>query len=140
MSDNGYKLRLKVENPSRYKAYNMAGGLRMGRGGVERLHRLLELNLNTQCKYCGILLSVKNASLDHRKPLIKSTVKNMSPQELLVINSDDNLQIICLSCNRTKGNLSHDQFLKLLTFLETDENMKKIVLARLKASNFIYGK
>ena len=83
------------------------------------------------CLYCQQPIKTKDYSVDHITPLGRGG-----------LNTFDNLQLICNSCNRTKGDLSHQEFCMLLFFLEQEmtsegaANVKK----RLKAgSGFIYG-
>lgn len=132
------KYKLKAENPIKYKAVHMTGGLQMGKGGAARLEKLIRDNVGKPCVYCKKELEVKTLSLDHRTPWIKSKKKTKSEADEL--NTPENLQIICLPCNRSKGNIHHEDYMELLAFLETRPNLKQIILAKLKGSNFMYRK
>ncbi len=125
--------RMKIENPIHHKAMIMGGGLHLGVGVTAKMEEMLLEALGKPCMFCGVVLDLKNASLDHNIPIYKNAIHLDNK-----LNERENLQIICLNCNRTKSNLTGNQFLSLLTFLNKDLSMKKIVLTKMRASNFIW--
>ena len=142
-------------DPLKNKAHTLISGLRWGKGGTARMMELISQFIDKPCKYCSVILTLKNLSLDHKIPYMTSkrksklrntsgyitkNIRDYSPEEEESLRSIENLHIVCLTCNRMKGNLNDEQFTKLLEFLEKDLNMKKIVCAKLKMSNFIFGR
>ena len=125
--------KMKIENPLHHKAMIMGGGLRWGIGATKKMEEMLMEFLGKPCIFCGTIINLENASLDHNIPIYKH-----SKQFDNKLNMKENLNIICLNCNRTKSNLTGQQFLSLLTFLNKDLSMKKIVLTKMRASNFIW--
>ena len=81
----------------------------------------------TPCRYCETRLDIGNIVCDHIEPLSNGgcSIKK-------------NLQIICSRCNTRKGNISHQDYIKLLTFLEKQsDDLKSYVLRKLaKGDNF----
>ena len=142
------KHQLKIDRPVYYKAGILINGLRWGRGGAAKMEEILNAALGTSCKYCGIILTLDNCSLDHKTPLPSSSKKlsrrtehskgQLSLEEVEKLNMASNLHIVCLKCNQAKGNLTHEEFTALLGFLEGHPRMKKIVIAKMKGSNFMY--
>lgn len=141
------KRRRAVEQPLKHKATNLTNGLAWGRGATQKMMDFIEPHIGTSCKYCGAVLTLGNLSLDHKVPLAHSARKDsrrtgysraVSDETFVKLNSVDNLQIICLTCNRAKGNLTDEEFSALLEFLTLYPRMKQIVVAKLKGSNFMY--
>jgi hypothetical protein len=130
------RARRKIANPIRHKAYTIAGGVKLGKGATDLIDSMLRDALGKPCEYCNNEVTLENCSLDHKEPLTRATV---TPEEMVRLNRRCNLHIICLTCNRTKGALTHEQFWRLLELLNTDEAMRAIVLTRLKAANFMWG-
>lgn len=139
----------KVERPLVHKANNLLSGLRWGRGAQDRMVVLLEKYLGTNCKYCGIKLELKNISLDHKIPMPHAVRKpskarsyhatsSFSEEQIIWMNSEENLHMVCLTCNRAKGNINDTDYTLLLAFLDEHPLMKQIVIAKLKGSNFMY--
>ena len=54
------------------------------------------------CYFCGIQLHAGISSLDHKKPLSRGGGDN-----------EENLHIVCKTCNGAKGSLNLEQFKKL---------------------------
>lgn len=57
----------------------------------------LERNIDNACVYCG----GPSNSIDHKTPLSVGGLHRF-----------DNIQMICLTCNRAKNNFTHEQFLQ----------------------------
>ena len=60
------------------------------------------------CVYCGADIS-KRASIDHIVPVIRGGTSD-----------PENLQLVCLRCNQSKGDLSHEEFLEKLKRIKVD--------------------
>lgn len=111
----------------RQKASQLVKRLRWGKGATNRMEKILRKGLGKSCKYCKEKITLKNCSIDHQVPVAKYG-----------LNKESNLQVICLSCNRAKSNLTDYQFTRLINFLNKDLEMKKIVLMKLKAGNYVF--
>ncbi len=116
--------------------------LKLGRGSTQQVIDKVMPFIGTPCKYCKEIITEKNFSLDHKDPLPSSKrgLANLSPKEIERLSSMDNIQVIDLICNRSKNNLTDEQYTSLLEFLEKDPVMKAIVLKKMKMSNFIFRK
>ena len=140
--------RMKTENPIHHKAMYMAGGLRWGKGATKRMEEILEEAIGTPCIFCSTIITLENCSLDHNVPAPRYGKlekkrrgmfhKDLTPEQLRERNNEENLHIICFSCNRAKSNLTGSQFLELLLFLDKDPVMKKIVLSKMRSSNLMW--
>ena len=91
---------------------------------AEMRERLSVLGL---CPYCGEQLHVETVGLDHRIPRARG-----GSDEL------DNLQLVCMPCNAAKGNMSHENFVRLMALLQTDPELLVAVRTRLRASGLMY--
>lgn len=143
-------LKIKKDNPIKYKAMTLISGFNWGKGGADRMIAMLKQYLQTPCKYCGTVITLDNCSVDHKLPYAVANKVNRTgsklvkakytPEEEKYLKSADNLHIICFSCNKIKSNMTDEQFVRLLKFLDTDSALKTMILARLKRSNVIWGR
>jgi 5-methylcytosine-specific restriction endonuclease McrA len=78
------------------------------------------------CPYCRTPIDIVSLTLDH-----------IVPRSLGGEFSLDNLEPICMDCNQRKGNMTHDGFVLLLTFVREKLSPydSGILLARLKAAH-----
>lgn len=81
------------------------------------------------CPYCGKPVPWNRLSLDHIVPTSRDGE-----------NHADNLVWVDAECNRTKGDLTGDEFKALLAFLATWPRMKTSVLDRLRIAGALYGR
>lgn len=58
------------------------------------------------CKYCGIFVSKRTATIDHIEPIINGGTDDM-----------ENLCLSCRWCNSTKSNYSFDYFTGFISFI-----------------------
>lgn len=80
------------------------------------------------CPYCGSPLSYKDMSIDHALPLSRGGRAGW-----------ENINVVHKSCNRAKGDLTTEEYMRLLSFLhELGPVAEKSVLSRLKASGYAY--
>jgi 5-methylcytosine-specific restriction endonuclease McrA len=90
---------------------------------LDQLRRKVMLRLGMPCSYCCQPLTAQNFSLDHRQPLSRGGTWDA-----------DNLVVICLRCNKIKGNLCDDEFRHFIdAVLQLDEVARKDIMARLYA-------
>lgn len=93
-----------------------------------RIRQEVLLVLDKKCKYCSSKLTIANVSLDH-----------IIPKSQGGTHSWDNLQFICSVCNSTKGTLSHEFFVIIMSLKEKYPHDVEEVCRRLKMSNLFYG-
>ena len=88
---------------------------------VDEIRKLFLKVYGNKCRYCERRLDVRNMVCDHIKPL--------SDGGDSILN---NLQIICDRCNTRKGSISHNDYKKLLKWLDgQSEDMRDYVLRKL---------
>jgi 5-methylcytosine-specific restriction endonuclease McrA len=77
-----------------------------------------------QCPYCYTVITPRNFSMDHRVPLSRGGLHDIA-----------NVTICCKACNTAKGQLTDQEYAKLLHFLCTNyiQAAQRDILARLKA-------
>lgn len=128
----------RAKDPIRKKAFTMSSFITFGgKGKLEYFDNLLRSKLNTPCRYCTTLLTLENVSLDHIQPFT-TTEARKNPIIKRQLDRTDNLQIICRGCNQMKGNLDHDNFVKLLTFLDKNPPISAYVRKKLAQSNIMW--
>ena len=123
--------RLKKLYPIKYKARSLRTSLL--NNGIKTLHvtDLIQIIHNTQkCSYCEDKITFKNISIDHIQPISRGGLKD----------SLTNIHFICLSCNMIKGNLTHDEYKKLLQFLLANPSIYSLLKIRLKFSGWMYNR
>jgi 5-methylcytosine-specific restriction endonuclease McrA len=86
--------------------------------------------LYLSCAYTNERVSIANLEIDHRRPISRGGSFGV-----------ENLAITTAQNNQRKGNLTADEFLKLLDFLNTLETeAKKDLLARLRSGGMRFKK
>ena len=142
--------RMKIERPIHVKVRTLISGFRWGVGGADRMEKIINGYLGTLCKYCKIILTLDNCSADHKipyavankgrrdRPNLKKVLYTKEEDEYL--RSPTNIHIICFSCNKIKSNMTDEQFVGLLNYLDSDPKLKLMILTRLKRSNMIFGR
>jgi hypothetical protein len=58
----------RVTDPIGALGYRLSGSLRMGKGKTEAMRKLLTEAMGMRCDYCPTIITVENASLDHKTP------------------------------------------------------------------------
>ena len=98
---------------------------------LEEFRAMVELKLGFGlCDYCRQKITVKTFSLDHKVPISRGGSFGK-----------ENVQIICASCNKSKGGMTHNEYLALLKSLDTLEEglrnftLKAKILTALRVSN-----
>lgn len=105
----------------------------------EFFHNLISCTLSKPCPYCGIEITLENMSLDHKEPFSSNEARR-DVKEHHRLNNPKNLHIVCRDCNAIKGNLTHEQYKKLLKFLNKEPEIKEYIMKRLKQSKVIWQK
>lgn len=126
------------DDPIAKKAFTLFNTVSLGKGKKEYALKAVKKSLGKPCRYCKILLTLENMSLDHITPFseTKWRTNKLVKKQLDVVA---NIQIVCRSCNQLKGNLPHDKFMKLLEFMDTDLEVKAYLLRKLAQSNIMWS-
>lgn len=91
--------------------------------GLDDLRRLVAEALELPCPYCRGKLTPKAFGLDHATPTSRGGGWGV-----------DNLRVVCMRCNETKGALTDEEFSALLALLAAwPEEARRGTLARLRA-------
>lgn len=129
--------RYKLLEPIKRRAWTLSSciiGLKNKKLVVENL---LKNSIGKKCEYCNSIITIDSASLDHKIPY---RWKSASKQKKILLNQKENLHIICKKCNGIKADISDIQFKKLLEFLETDLDLKKLILKKLASNYAVFKK
>jgi len=93
---------------------------------LNEVREMLYKSYGKKCRYCDSKLLVNNMACDHIHPL--SLGGNSTPK---------NLQMICMRCNTRKGPLTDKNFVKVLKWLNRQEQeLKKYVLRKMSSRDF----
>ncbi len=76
-----------------------------------------------KCRYCLSYFGLQDIATDHAMPLSRGGTQDLG-----------NMEYICRPCNNRKGSMTPDEYLKLLSFLETLPFARIDVLKRLELS------
>ena len=86
--------------------------------------------LDKACRYCGRELTVFNFSIDHILPISRGGTKDL-----------DGCQLICKTCNITKGDFTSEEFEKTYEFAKTGgEEFAKRLLGKLRMGGIIFNR
>lgn len=120
--------KLKVENPILYRARALRLAYKkLGHQlSVEQILAMMEAN--KVCRYCGKEIKPLDYSIDHRIPKANGGTNDIS-----------NLDLICIKCNKVKGNLTGEEFTKLMAFLKDYPNIYEDLYKRLRMAGMVYS-
>ena len=90
---------------------------------------MLTAALDRPCSYCGRIVTLDNASIDHKTP--RRGLARTGGAVSRHLDRRENLHVVCRKCNLAKGAMSHEAFLRLLAFLRGDPELYAAVLPRL---------
>lgn len=88
---------------------------------------VLTMMENILCPYCRKAIDPLDYSIDHKTP------KNRGGS-----NDLDNLHLVCIKCNRVKGDLEDSEFRELMKFLRNRPAIYNNLYVRLRMANMIY--
>lgn len=118
------------------KAKSLASNI-SGKGKTDMILDKLTSAIGKPCVYCLSLLDLSNVSLDHIVPY-GGRAERANPLIRKELDRDTNLQLICSKCNRAKGDISHEHFLKLNRFLDDYPILAHQLRSRLAQGSMIW--
>ncbi|MBF2734693.1 MAG: HNH endonuclease [Betaproteobacteria bacterium AqS2] len=103
--ENPYQYRREIPSPTRVKSFSSPPRTRSGysRPKSPKMREWLYRKQGAECRGCGRAFHLKSLEVDH--VIAKSLGGNDHPE---------NLQLLCSSCNRIKGNRGMDYLLERL--------------------------
>lgn len=128
------------------------------------LRVFMEKQVGTNCFYCFDKIKVSNMSLDHKIPICRAIEARAVIEELIAKSIEDlhsrfsrrmtegalciaaafewgNLDVVCLRCNKRKGDLTHYEFVMVVRFVGTLANAaSKYIMTKLGARLPFYKK
>lgn len=125
------------------KAWSLGANILGGKGKKQRMAELIQGSLATPCRYCGVILTLGNLSLDHIEPVGSSELrKNKLANKEARAHADrwENLQIICRDCNQLKGKILHTDFEALLALFRQHPALGVEVTNRMRQGTFIFAR
>lgn len=82
------------------------------------------------CIYCGKQITVFNFSIDHAVPISRGGTKDLT-----------GCQIVCKTCNITKGDFTDPEFRAIVEFAKTGgEEFSKHLLGKLRMGGIIFNR
>jgi len=120
-----------------YKAVCLGASYTSRKDFLQQIKKMLIEAVNKPCVYCGEIITLENASLDHKEALSRS---KLSREEILQKTNLTNLQIICKKCNQLKGNLNDKEYRLLLNFLNKYPSIKEKIFQRFKLGIALFTK
>jgi len=132
------------KDPIKKKAKQLSGSLLLGVGRTEKVMDLVSSALDTQCKYCKEILTLDTVSVDHIEPYGESKQRNDTSKagQALRRKMDriENLQIICRSCNGSKGDFNDKEFSFLLSLDDQFPGIVRKIQRRLQRAKLSWRK
>ena len=120
------KENLKKTNPKLYRAKALRLAYRK-LGHNLSVDEVLALMGNNICPYCNKPVEPLLWSIDHLLP------KNRGGS-----NSLDNLHLVCIKCNKVKGDLTDKEFRQLMEFLKDKPRIYENLYKRLRMAGMVF--
>jgi len=89
--------------------------------------KIVEKKLKGNCEYCGVKLTRKNLSVDHKIPLSRGGN-----------TSEENLAYCCDKCNNAKGEMDYEEYVALISLIKTWSDKGKYILSKLRAGSLMF--
>lgn len=137
----------KESDPVLSKAITLSGSIRLGKHKREVMRELIASAINKPCDYCQEIVTLENASVDHKEPRTFSMVHNRSKskkkilytkEEIRHLDRIENLHIVCRDCNFLKSDMNDEQFKYFVKAMSDRPDVKKKVVDRLKRSVLVF--
>ena len=120
------KENLKKTNPKLYRAKALRLAYRK-LGHNLSVDEVLALMSNNVCPYCNKQIPPLDFSIDHKIP------KNRGGT-----NSLNNLHLVCIKCNKVKGDLTDEEFRQLINFLKDNPIIYENLYKRLRMAGMVF--
>jgi len=119
------KDKLKKENSFLYRAKALRRAFKK-LGHSFTLEQVINMmNQASICEYCHKPIAPLDYSIDHKIPLNKGGTNDIS-----------NLHLICIKCNKVKGDLTDEQFKDLMNYLADKPEVYDTLYKRLRMANY----
>ncbi len=120
------KENLKKTNPKLYRAKALRLAYRkLGHNlSVDVILVIMSKNI---CPYCDKQISPLDFSIDHKLP------KNRGGSNELI-----NLHLVCIKCNKVKGDLTDEEFKQLMAFLKDKPIIYENLYKRLRMAGMVF--
>lgn len=129
--------REKYTNPFRAKAKRITGSIKL-KGKRNIIEQMLQNSVGKPCDYCKEIITLENASLDHKIPRKFSKVYDRKLKQRIYdldvirkLDNPSNLHIVCNKCNQIKSDMNDEQFKTFMTMLKDRPDIKELVFKRL---------
>jgi 5-methylcytosine-specific restriction endonuclease McrA len=128
---------LKIKNPIRSLAQRISGNIRLEHK-TDKIELKIKNALDKPCGYCGVIITLENASLDHKIPRKFSKLydrrtghREYSDAILRELDSEENLHIVCRTCNQLKSDMDDGQFKRFVKWLKENPDIEPLIRKRL---------
>ena len=120
------KENLKKTNPKLYRAKALRRAFRLlGHNlSIEYIFTMMDYSI---CPYCNKQISPLDFSIDHLTP------KNRGGS-----NELNNLHLVCIKCNKVKGDLTDEEFKQLMAFLKDKPIIYENLHKRLRMAGMVF--
>ena len=118
---------VKKINPKLYRAKALRLAFRKLGHNLSVDEILTTMSLNYICPYCDKPVEPLSWSIDHLTP------KNRGGS-----NSLDNLHLVCIKCNKVKGDLTDEEFKQLMAFLKDKPVIYENLYKRLRMAGMVF--
>lgn len=136
----------KITNPVRALARRITGSIKL-KDKRSIIEAKLKKALGKPCTYCGDILVIENASLDHKIPRKFSKVYDRKTRKRIYdldvirrLDSPGNLHIVCRECNKCKLDMDDKQYRIFLEFTEKYPDIGKLLKKRLKWARMCFSR
>lgn len=86
--------------------------------------------LGLKCIYCPVILTIFNFSVDHRTPISRGGPRGL-----------DNCQLVCKTCNLTKGDFTEQEYRAIVDFAGTGTaEFGKHLMGKLRMGGIIFNR
>ena len=116
----------KKTNPKLYRAKALRLAYRK-LGHNLSVDEVLALMDNDMCSYCNKQIPYLDFSIDHKLPKNRGGSNELS-----------NLHLVCIKCNKVKGDLTDEEFKQLMAFLKDKPIIYENLYKRLRMAGMVF--
>ena len=118
---------LKKINPKLYRSKALRLAYRKLGHNLSVDEVLVMMQQNNICPYCNKIIPDLDFSIDHKLP------KNRGGSNELI-----NLHLVCIKCNKVKGDLTDEEFKQLMAFLKEKPIIYENLYKRLRMAGMVF--